>query len=85
MGNRDRHGEEYRRIIYGLIACRRAQGLTQGEVAQRMGTDQSQLSKFERSERRLDVLDYVRYCQALGMAPGAFLDQLMTDLTGPKR
>ncbi|MBX9634258.1 MAG: helix-turn-helix transcriptional regulator [Magnetospirillum sp.] len=43
--------------------------MTQIDVAQAMGTDQSQISKFERGERRLDILDYVRYCEAIGLDP----------------
>lgn len=75
MGNRDRYLAEYRQIVDGLIAARKAQGLTQGEVAVRMGTDQSQISKLERGERRIDVIDYVRYCQAVGLRPGELLDR----------
>jgi transcriptional regulator with XRE-family HTH domain len=32
-----------------------------------MGTDQSQISKLERGERRLDIADYARYCHAIGL------------------
>ncbi len=38
-----------------------------------MGTDQSQISKFERRERRIDVLDYVRFCAALEIDPAELL------------
>ncbi|MEC4594302.1 helix-turn-helix transcriptional regulator [Nitrospirillum amazonense] len=74
MGNKDRFSESYRRIVEGLIAARKSRKLTQGDVAARMGTDQSQVSKLERGERRVDVIDYVRYCRAVGMAPGELLD-----------
>jgi hypothetical protein len=32
--------------------------------------DQSQISKLERSERRLDIVDYLRICRAIGLDPG---------------
>ncbi|EGY00461.1 putative Helix-turn-helix DNA binding protein [Nitrospirillum viridazoti Y2] len=74
MGNKDRFSDPYRRIVDGLIAARKSRKLTQGDVAARMGTDQSQVSKLERGERRVDVIDYVRYCRAVGLVPGALLD-----------
>ncbi|MEE3627826.1 helix-turn-helix transcriptional regulator [Nitrospirillum sp. BR 11752] len=76
MGNKDRFSESYRRIVEGLIAARKSKKLTQGDVAARMGTDQSQVSKLERGERRVDVIDYVRYCRAVGLAPGVLLDAM---------
>jgi transcriptional regulator with XRE-family HTH domain len=39
-------------------------------LARALGTDQSQISKLERSERRLDVVDYLRICRAIGLDPG---------------
>ncbi|AVM76071.1 helix-turn-helix protein [Magnetospirillum gryphiswaldense MSR-1] len=77
MGTRHKYDPAYRAIVDGLIAARKARGLTQIDVAQAMGTDQSQISKFERGERRLDILDYVRYAAAVGERPGPLLDRLM--------
>ncbi|WP_145617986.1 helix-turn-helix domain-containing protein [Nitrospirillum bahiense] len=74
MGNKDRFSDPYQQIIDGLISARKTEKLTQGEVAIRMGTDQSQVSKLERGERRIDVIDYVRYCRAVGLPPGRLLD-----------
>jgi transcriptional regulator with XRE-family HTH domain len=57
----------------GLIQRRRDANVTQWEVARRLGTDQSQISKIERGERRLDIVDYARYCRAIGLDPGLLL------------
>lgn len=73
MGIRDKYDPAYRAIVDGLIAARKARGLTQWDVAERMGTEQSQISKFERGERRLDILDYLRYCRAIEVDPGLLL------------
>lgn len=80
MGTRDKYDPAYRAIVDGLIAARKARGLTQWDVAGRMGTEQSQISKFERGERRLDVLDYLRYCRAIELDPGSLLQSAETDL-----
>lgn len=73
MGTRDKYDPAYRAIVDGLIAERKRQRLTQWDVARMMGVEQSQISKFERGERRLDILDYVRYCRAIGLEPGLLL------------
>jgi transcriptional regulator with XRE-family HTH domain len=73
LGTKDAHDPAYSVILDGLIARRKALGLTQIELALAMGTDQSQISKFERRERRIDVLDYVRFCVALKIDPAELL------------
>jgi transcriptional regulator with XRE-family HTH domain len=73
VGRRDTQSAEYRRIVEGLVRYRVEAGVTQVELAERMGTDQSQISKFERRERRLDIVDYARYCRAIGLDPGLLL------------
>lgn len=70
MARRDTFGPEYRVIIGRLVEHRRAAGLTQVDLAQALGTDQSQISKIERLQRRLDIIDYVRVCRAIGVDPG---------------
>ena len=70
MGTRDKYDPAYRAIVDTLIAERKKRGLTQTDVAERMNTEQSQISKFERLERRLDILDFVRYCRAIELDPG---------------
>ena len=69
MARRDIYEEAYRTIVRRLVEFREQADVTQVELAKRMGTDQSQLSKFERFERRLDIMDYVRYCVSLGVDP----------------
>jgi transcriptional regulator with XRE-family HTH domain len=48
-------------------------GLTQVDIAKTIKTDQSRVSKLERGERRLDVVDYVRLCRAIRVDPGDLL------------
>ena len=47
--------------------------MTQWDLARKVGTDQSQISKFERRERRMDIADYARICEALNLDPGDLL------------
>jgi transcriptional regulator with XRE-family HTH domain len=51
------HSKEYREIIQKLKAVRLASGLTQTEVALKLKKPQSYVSKIERGERRIDVVE----------------------------
>ncbi len=42
-------------------------GISQEVVAGRLGITPSQLSKWERRERRIDVDEARRYCRAIGL------------------
>lgn len=46
-----------------LAAARARAGLTQSELAKRMGVVQSFVSKIETGERYLDVLEFLRWCE----------------------
>jgi len=63
------HARTYRALLEHLKAARRAAGLTQETVANRLGCPQSFVSKYENGERRLDVLEYLRVTQAIGLDP----------------
>lgn len=75
LANKDRFDPEYAAVVKALVAERKRRGLTQVDVADRMGTTQSLISRYERLDVLLDVLDFVRYCVALRCEPGAFLSQ----------
>jgi transcriptional regulator with XRE-family HTH domain len=48
-----------------LRAARRSAGRSQQYVAQRLGRTQSFVSKYERGERRLDLVEVVRIARVL--------------------
>ena len=58
--------EELRSI---LIEARGKAGLTQRGLAARMGRPQSFVSKYERGERRLDVVEFLEITLAVGLDP----------------
>lgn len=57
--------EFYVRLQRLLVAARRANGLKQSEVAARLQVPQSFVSKYERGERRLDVIEFLQVSQSL--------------------
>ena len=57
--------DEYEALLKRLVAARREAGLTQQDLATRINRPQSFVSKYERGERRLDVLEFVMVCRLL--------------------
>lgn len=60
------HSPAYRALIGRLRAARIAAGITQAELAAKVGRPQPYISKIEHMERRLDVLEYLLLTQAIG-------------------
>jgi transcriptional regulator with XRE-family HTH domain len=59
------HSASYRVLLDLLVSAREARGVTQVELAKRLQMTQSAISKVERGERRLDVVELHAWCQAL--------------------
>jgi transcriptional regulator with XRE-family HTH domain len=59
-----------------LIAARKAAGLTQTELAKRIGVDQAFISKYENGDRRLDVLEFLKIADALNVDPASIMQVL---------
>src|SRR5882672_6301709 len=68
-----RHYGRFRAL---LVQARKDAGLTQQELAMRLGRPQSFVSKTERGERRLDVIEFLEVAQALNLDVPRFLDTL---------
>jgi transcriptional regulator with XRE-family HTH domain len=67
------HDPEYVEIVARLRAARRRAGLTQAELAARLGRPQSYVSKVETCERRLDLLETAAICIAVDVCLDAVL------------
>jgi transcriptional regulator with XRE-family HTH domain len=50
-----------------LVAAREKAGLTQQQLADRLGKPQSFISKYEGGERRIDVIEFIQIADALNM------------------
>lgn len=71
------HSAAIRSLLELLINGREAAGLTQQELAKRVGKKhQSFVSKYESGERRLDVVEFVTICRALGLRPERILRKI---------
>ncbi len=57
-------------------------GLTQADVATRLGRPQSFVAKYEGGERRLSAIEFIDVARALDLEPIAVLRQLLRALDG---
>ena len=74
------YAKEYRVLLKLLRETRKAAGLTQIEVSKRLGETQTFVSKCERGERRIDLLEWLQFCKAMETEPEEFLKTLKSRL-----
>ncbi len=72
------HDPAYRTLIQWLSQKRTASGLTIRELAAKLDWHHSMLGRIETFERRLDLLEYVKLCDALECDPSEGL-RVMTE------
>jgi transcriptional regulator with XRE-family HTH domain len=65
----------YKKFRELLVGVRKAAGLTQAELSQKLNRPQSFVSKYERGERRMDVIEFGEVAKALGVDPTKLLDR----------
>lgn len=83
MGN-SIFSDEYGRLLRMLKAARKKAHITQDELARCLGQTQSFVSKCERGERRLDVVELLRFCKCIKANPSQILGSI-TPPNPPKR
>lgn len=72
--------ETHRRMTAAIVSERRKSGVTQAELARRLGKSQSLISLIERNQRRVDIIEFVEICRALKLDPNAVFRLVATDL-----
>ncbi|EKK5221830.1 helix-turn-helix domain-containing protein [Cronobacter sakazakii] len=70
------YSNDYQLVIKALRDARIACGITQQEVASAFGRPQSFIAKVESGERRLDVVEFIRFCRAVNVDPFSVLEKL---------
>jgi transcriptional regulator with XRE-family HTH domain len=59
-----------------LIQAREEAGLSQQDVAGRLGRHQTYVSKCERGERRMDLVEFLEIAKAISFDPHKFIKKL---------
>lgn len=63
-------------VVRVLKNARAEAGLTQQQLADRLGKPQSFVAKYERGERRLDIIELIRIARAMEVRPGKIFSAL---------
>ncbi len=63
------HSEDQDAFCALMKKARKGAGLTQVDLAKRLKKPQSFVAKYERGERRLDVIEFLRITGAIGADP----------------
>ena len=78
------HTNEHKILVDLLIEARKEAQLNQTQVGERFGRDQKFVSLVEKSQRRLDVLEFYSYCKAMNHDPVKLFEALADKLSGTK-
>ncbi len=74
------HSPLYHQVIRALVTARRKAGLSQENVAQYLGKPQSYVAKVENTERRLDIIEFLAFAQAVALNYGPLLKAVAAQL-----
>jgi transcriptional regulator with XRE-family HTH domain len=66
---KSQHATGYRLVLKLLREMRDEAGLTQRDLAQKVRKPQPWVHKSETGERRLDINEFLLWCDACGVAP----------------
>ena len=69
--------EEYEIFLHQLVSARKSAGLTQKDLAGHLDKAQSFVSKYERGERRLDVVEFIAICRILNIDPNSIVNTII--------
>jgi len=71
------YSDESKQLTAWLKAQRAQSGLTIRELATKLGWASSIVGKIEQGERRLDVIEFIKYCEALECDPVEGIEYLL--------
>lgn len=69
------YSSEYERFLTLLRDTRVRCGQTQDDIAMKLNATQSFISKCERGERRLDIVELAAWCSALNVSLSSFVER----------
>ncbi len=79
------HDSRYKHIIEILINARKTKGISQADVAKRLGFTQPDISKIERLERRLDIIEFLDFLEAISDGDRDFFNHIWIEINECRR
>ena len=74
------HSHHYQIFRTLLVSARERSGLTQAQIATKLGKPQSFISKYERGERRLDFSEFIELADIIGVDVVEFIDNYRAEM-----
>ena len=68
------HGPEYDHLRKWLKEARKASGLSIRELGDRLEVHHSIVGKIESADRKLELFEFINYCEALGIKPSDYIE-----------
>jgi DNA-binding transcriptional regulator YiaG len=69
--------KRYKLFLSLLVSLREEKGLSQRDLAKKLKRIHTFVSKYERGERRLDVIEFLDIAKVLGVDPHEIIDKLL--------
>ena len=69
--------KRHQTLIALLIEKREAKGMTQADVAKKLGQYQSFVARIESGQRRVDVIEYLELAEVIGFDPNRVISALL--------
>lgn len=79
------HDPRYRRMIRTFATMRQQAELSQSDMAKLLGLSQPDISKIERCERRLDLLESLEWLKAANADGPKIISSLWSELRVPTK
>ena len=71
------YSDRYRRLIQRLVELRTDQGIRQRDLSKKLGRYMNFVTKYETFNRRLDIIEFVDVCGALGENPLELISEVL--------
>jgi ribosome-binding protein aMBF1 (putative translation factor) len=81
--NKTIHSRQSEAVREKIVALRTKAGLTQRELAAKLGRERSLIARLEQGERRLDIVEFFWLCRACNADPVKESVTLMRQLDSP--
>lgn len=72
---------EYKIFLKEFQELRESAGLSQAELAEKVGMDQGRVSRSESGSRRVDIVELILWCAACGVPLETFIERLSKRLS----
>ena len=75
----------YEQLVAALVAMRKGAGLTQRQLAARLGREQNFVGRVETGQRRVDLIEFIWICRACEAEPVGEIKKIVDSVGAPVR